>query len=151
MTRAAAALGLLLLCACSSAPAASTPPSPAATAAAMHFPVNATAAGGAGIKGTATVVKVADNAFDLSLDVSGLAPNSIHVSHIHNGTCGSNGAIAIPLANLVADAAGHASVSNSIASPYKGDGWYVNIHAGSDLTTPANATPIACADLKSSP
>lgn len=146
-----ASLGLLLLAACSSPPAATPAASPAATATPLTFPVNPTAAGTAGIKGAVTILKTADNAFTLNVDVSGLPANSVHVSHIHNGTCGSNGAIAIPLANVVADASGHASVGNKVATPYKGDGWYVNIHAGPDLTTPANATPIACADLKSSP
>lgn len=149
MTRVLAALPLVIVAACSSGPANTPAASPTATATPLVFPVKPTAAGDAGIKGSVTILKTADNAFTLVVDVSGLAANSVHVSHIHNGTCGSNGAIAIPLANVVADASGHANVSNNVATPYKGEGWYVNIHSGPDLTTPANATPVACADLRS--
>ena len=149
MNRATAVLAFAILAACSSGAPSAPAASPTSTAKPMIFPVRATAAGSAALKGSVTILKTADNAFTLVVDVTGLAPNSVHVSHIHSGTCCSNGPIAIPLADVVADPGGHANVTNNLATPYKGDGWYVNIHSGPDLTTPANAAPIACADLTS--
>jgi len=80
--------------------------------------------------------------------VEGLEPNSLHVYHIHKGSCANNGPIVTPLPNpLRADAAGHATAINDIASPYQGTGFYANVHAGPDLSSAANAAPCACADL----
>jgi hypothetical protein len=46
----------------------------------------------------------------VAVSVSGLKPMSTHAEHIHAGTCGSNGPIKYPLANLVADARGNATL-----------------------------------------
>jgi hypothetical protein len=77
-----------------------------------------------------------------------MMPNTLHVSHIHKGSCANNGSIAIPLPNsLQADASGHATATNDINSPYQGAGFYANVHTGPDLSSAANAAPAACGDL----
>jgi hypothetical protein len=123
--------------------------SPAAT---LSFPMQGVGAAGSKVAGTVTIQRDGDDAFTITVDLTGLAPGSSHVWHIHNGTCGINGSIAVPLPdNVVADGTGHALVSDRVAAPYKGDGWYANVHTGPDLTTPQNAAPIACGDLASAP
>jgi CHRD domain len=76
----------------------------------------------------------------VAVSVSGLKPMSKHAEHIHAGTCGSNGPIKYPLANLVADARGTATAVTRIApTSVARSGWYVNVHAND-----AKLTPIAC-------
>jgi hypothetical protein len=105
------------------------------------------------ITGTVTILRKADQSgFTITIDLKGMIPNSVHISHIHKGTCASNGAIAIPLPNSVAaDATGHALSINEIASPYLGTGFYANVHTGPDLSSAANAAPCACGDLADAP
>jgi hypothetical protein len=142
----------LLLAGCGGAPATAT--SPAASPAArqpppLAFPMNGVGAANAGITGTVTIQKHADGqGFTITVDLKGMVPNTIHVSHIHKGSCADNGAIAIPLPNsLTADASGHATATNEISSPYPGTGFYANVHTGPDLSSAANAAPCACGDL----
>jgi methionine-rich copper-binding protein CopC len=84
-------------------------------------------------------------AVDVTVAASGLAPNSVHPAHIHNGTsCAANGSILYPLPNLKADAQGMASVSAKIpATAIPAQGWYVNVHQGPSMTG-AGVTPISC-------
>ncbi|HWE60544.1 MAG TPA: CHRD domain-containing protein [Chloroflexota bacterium] len=84
-------------------------------------------------------------AIDVSIAVSGLAPNSVHPAHIHAGnSCAANGPVLYPLPNLKADAQGQAYASAMIpATSVPAQGWYVNVHQGPSLTG-AGATPISC-------
>jgi hypothetical protein len=82
---------------------------------------------------------------DVTVDVAGLKPNSLHPAHIHSGaSCSSNGPVAYPLLPLKADAAGvaHEMVSVAAQSIPK-TGWYLNIHEGPGMTG-AQAAAIGC-------
>jgi hypothetical protein len=79
----------------------------------------------------------------VAVSVSGLKPMSTHAEHIHTGTCGSNGPIKYPLANLVANARGNATAVTRIApTSVAPRGWYLNVHAND-----AKLTPIACGNV----
>jgi hypothetical protein len=82
----------------------------------------------------------------VSIDVTGLAPNSRHAAHVHAGTCFSSGGVLYDLSPLVADAQGHASktvVFHDVAS-IPTLGWDVNVHLGTDLSTQTGYDPILC-------
>jgi Cu/Zn superoxide dismutase len=144
--------GAVLLAACGGGgqPAASPPTSePATLPPALVFPMTGVGAPNQGVSGTVIIQKTADGSgFRITIDLKGLIPGSLHVYHIHKGTCANNGPIVTPLPNpLKADAAGHATAINDIASPYLGTGFYANVHTGPDLSSAANAAPCACGDL----
>jgi CHRD domain len=83
----------------------------------------------------------------VSVWLMGLAPNSSHPAHIHLGVCSSNGPIRYPLKNVVANAKGQAAVSTVLAGVAAGipaGGWYLNVHNGPTLATPAQASALAC-------
>ncbi|HXT35401.1 MAG TPA: CHRD domain-containing protein, partial [Chloroflexota bacterium] len=82
---------------------------------------------------------------DVTVDVAGLPPNSMHPAHIHSGiSCGANGPILFPFQPLKADAAGVAHETVTIpAQAVPVTGWYVNVHMGPDLVG-AHGTPIGC-------
>jgi hypothetical protein len=105
------------------------------------------------ITGTVTIQRKADSSgYTVVVDLKGMVPSSVHVSHIHKGTCTTNGAIATPLPNPVsADATGHGTSTNSITGPYQGTGFYANVHTGADLSSAANAAACACGDLSDGP
>ena len=82
--------------------------------------------------------------------VTGLAPTSVHPTHIHLGAdCAANGPIIFPLPDLHADAAGVAWATTTItgtAIPSLGSGpygYYLNVHRGPTLSG-SGATPISC-------
>lgn len=78
---------------------------------------------------------------EVLLQVSGLAPNSIHPAHIHQGTsCTAGGPVIYPFPNLQANAQGEASLDVMInTNSIPATGWYINIHQG-----PGMDTPLAC-------
>jgi hypothetical protein len=89
---------------------------------------------------------------DLTVTISlvGLAGNSTHPAHIHLGDCDDNGPILYPLNNVVANAAGDAKMTTVIHKVEGGipaSGWYVNVHNGPTLATPAQAIAIACGNV----
>ena len=94
--------------------------------------------------------KLHEDGSELTVTISllGLAPNSTHPAHIHVGnSCASNGAILYPLKNVVANEKGQASVTTIIHLSKYGipaTGWYINVHNGPTMATPAQAEAIAC-------
>src|SRR5712691_6455302 len=64
---------------------------------------------GSGVSGTGTIVKVAGS-FTVTIKLTGLTPNSSHISHVHNGACAKPGGIAYPLSQVIADSSGSATV-----------------------------------------
>jgi hypothetical protein len=82
---------------------------------------------------------------DITVDVAGLPPNTVHPAHIHAGrSCNANGPILFPFPSLKADAAGVAHETLTIsAQSVPATGWYVNVHRGPDLVG-TNGTPIGC-------
>jgi Cu/Zn superoxide dismutase len=97
--------------------------------------------------GTATL-QVQSGSVTLELAISGLQPNSKHVSHIHLGSCQQRGSIAIGLNQVMADAQGNADTKTTITATYPPatGTWYVVVHAGPDMQG-TNATYLLCGNL----
>ena len=80
-----------------------------------------------------------------------LVPGSMHMEHIHAGSCQYQvpGNVLYPLTELVANAKGVAIASTTIrditAIPLAG--WYINIHYGTDLSTQVGYDPIDCGNV----
>jgi Cu/Zn superoxide dismutase len=136
----------------SPSPSAAESPSAAPTpSAASGYTVALTAEGpGVGtVSGTVTATPGTDNTFTLVVTMAGLAPMSVHPSHIHAGaSCDANGPVEIALQSVTADASGNATATTVVPQSYvvPATGWYVNVHQGPDLVG-ANAAPIACGVL----
>jgi CHRD domain len=103
---------------------------------------------GSGVSGTGTIVK-GTGSFIVSIKLTGLAPNSSHISHVHNGACAKAGGIAYPLSQVIADSSGAATAQSTVPADYSipAGGWYVNVHHGPDFSVPANGPSISCGDL----
>lgn len=104
--------------------------------------------------GTATLKWNRDSEnLTVTISLVGLAGNSTHPAHIHIGDCGDNGAILYPLNDVVANAAGDATVSTVIHEVEGGipsRGWYINVHNGPTLATTDEAIAIACGNVHNS-
>jgi CHRD domain len=88
----------------------------------------------------------------VTIAVSGLAPGSIHLVHIHAGTCAAMGQIVYTLRPLEADAHGvglSTTVIGGVMSDIPAHGWAVNIHNGPTFATGLDARPIACGNIAS--
>jgi len=112
---------------------------------------------------TATLKHVPNGTADLSWDpgshmltvkiaLVGLAPSSIHPSHIHAGSCSNQGSVIHPLQNIVADAHGVATATTMVSVPQgiPANGWYVNVHNGPGLSPSDQFLPIVCGDVSNS-
>jgi len=93
-------------------------------------------------------VTTASGSVTLLLVITGLQPNSSHVSHIHVGSCEQKGAILFALNQVVADGQGDATVPTTIDAKYPPatSKWYVVVHAGPDMQG-SNATYLLCGNL----
>jgi hypothetical protein len=71
------------------------------------------------------------------MQVSGLAPNSDHPTHIHRGSsCSAGGPILFQFPALHANAQGVAIMQTTIpAHSIPATGWYINVHQGPGLDT----------------
>ena len=73
------------------------------------------------------------------------------MEHIHAGSCEYQvpGNVLYPLSILTANAKGTATAATTIkgiaAIPLAG--WYINIHYGTDLSTPVGYDPIDCGNV----
>lgn len=138
----AAILFFLMVAACGGSGAAnSASPKPSATF--TMGQMNAS-----GVTGTGQVYKGAGT-FTVSIQIHGMKPGSVHMSHVHVGTCAKPGDIAYALLQVVADAQGNATATSVVAEYYSMPalGWYVNIHEGEDLTEAEYLPSISCGDL----
>jgi len=127
-----------------SAAAATPSPTPTPSPAGLQFKLN-------GINTTAsgTITLIAQpQSVSLELKITGLQPNSSHVSHIHIGSCQQRGSISIALNQVVADGQGDADTTSMRAATYPPTGttWYVVVHAGPDMQG-TNATYLLCGNL----
>ena len=138
--------------ACGSSPATSTAsPSPSAAVASpspapspLSFKLN-------GIKTTAsgTITLIAEpHSVSIELKITGLQPNSSHVSHIHIGSCQQVGNISLALNQVVADGNGDADTKSTLTASYPpvSGTWYVVVHAGPDMQG-TNASYLLCGNL----
>ncbi len=119
--------------------AATTPPT-------VNFAMKAQ--NGSAVSGTGQIVE-SSGSFTVTLKLKGMAPGSIHVSHVHAGQCASPGGIAYALQSVVADASGAATTVSTVPAGYSipTSGWYVNVHHGPDFTQATYAPSDSCGDL----
>jgi hypothetical protein len=131
----------LLIAACGGGTAAPASPNP------MTFVM--TAQGGSGVSGTGAIVK-GNGSFTLTIKLSGMESNSIHVSHVHAGRCGHPGGIVYNLQSVTASASGTATTTSTVPASYlvPSSGWYVNVHFGPDFTEAEYAPSISCGELQ---
>ena len=141
--------------ACGSADTGSTPspsPSPVVTTpattpspAALVFKLNgvppATASGTITVTTTATSLTV-------DLQVTGLQAASIHVSHIHIGSCTARGGILRALNPVIADSQGGANTKSTVNLKYPpaSGHLYVVVHVGPDMVG-TNSKYLLCGNL----
>ena len=108
-----------------------------------------TAQNGSGVSGTSDIVK-GNGSFTLTIKLTGMTSNSIHVSHVHAGGCGHPGGIVYNLQSVSASSSGAATTTSAVAGVYlvPMSGWYVNVHFGTDFTESEYAPSISCGDLQ---
>jgi Cu/Zn superoxide dismutase len=127
----------------SPSPAATTP-SPSSSPVGLTFKlngVNSTA------KGTITA-STQGGSLTVELKITGLAAASIHVSHIHVGSCQARGPIMFALNQVVADGQGDADTRTTLNAKYPpaSGHWYVVVHAGPDMQG-TNSSYLLCGNL----
>jgi hypothetical protein len=135
------AIPLLIAAACGGGAGAAATPSPSAT-------FTMTAQNGSGVTGTGKIYKEV-GAFRVSIILTGLVPNSSHVSHVHLGPCAAQGKIAFALLQVVANSAGQATATSTVAEDYglARTGWYVNVHQGENMDEAEYVPSVSCGDL----
>jgi len=86
----------------------------------------------------------------IELNITGLQPNSSHVSHIHTGGCppSARGVIVFALNQVVADGQGTADTKTTlhITYPPASGRWYVVVHSGPDMQGSSSAY-LMCGEL----
>ena len=97
--------------------------------------------------GTIRLIAVA-HSVSIELKITGLQPNSSHVSHIHIGSCQQVGNISLALNQVVADGNGEADTRSTLTATYPpaSGSWYVVVHAGPDMQG-TNASYLLCGNL----
>jgi hypothetical protein len=129
-----------IIAACGSVTAAPASPNPLAFA--------MTVQNGSGVSGTGDIVK-GNGSFTLTIKLTGMPANSIHISHVHAGGCSHPGGIVYNLQSVAADSSGGATTTTIVPAQYlvPASGWYVNVHFGPDFTEAEYAPSISCGDL----
>jgi hypothetical protein len=84
----------------------------------------------------------------LELRITGLQADSIHVSHVHIGTCTARGAIVRALNPVVADSQGDADIKSTVTLKYPPTTGhvYVVVHVGPDMVG-TNSRYLLCGNL----
>jgi len=127
--------------ACGGQAATNSSPSPTPSATLSPLPAGVTfnilPEPGVRAAGTITVFAAATGT-TIELKISGLQPDSSHVSHIHVGSCSptQRGGIKFALNQVIADGQGMADTRttlNNVKFPPTGERWYVVVHAGPDM------------------
>jgi hypothetical protein len=108
-----------------------------------------TAQSGSGVSGTGDIAK-GTGSFTLTIKLTGMASNSVHVSHVHAGGCAHPGGIAYNLQSVTANSSGAATTTSAVPAVYlvPASGWYVNVHFGPDFSEAGYAPSISCGDLR---
>ncbi|HEX3641803.1 MAG TPA: CHRD domain-containing protein [Ktedonobacteraceae bacterium] len=117
----------------------------------VHVTLGGTPAANESASGTAQL-SIESGKLTVKLTVTGLAPNSTHIAHIHKGSCEAQGAVLYPLTSVVADASGKGTSTTTVpnVSSIPASGWYVNVHRAStkdDLSTQTGFDPITCGNV----
>ncbi len=74
-------------------------------------------------------VSVMGQTIIVTLSLSGMAPNTTHMAHIHTGSCAAQGPVLFPLKPIVADAQGRAmTVTTITVHTLPPAHWYINVH-----------------------
>jgi hypothetical protein len=103
-------------------------------------------------------VSMMDGQIIVTVSLSGMAPNTTHLAHIHAGSCAAQGPVLFPLKPIVADAQGRAMTVSTITvhtlPPHTlpPAHWYINVHEAGTMAammTPQGFNPIACGDGQS--
>ena len=82
----------------------------------------------------------------VTLSLTGLRPDSVHLSHIRQGNCASMGPIVYPLNDVIADGHGNASTTTAIGEVAMGipvSGWYIKVYQA----TSAQMVPHYCGHI----
>jgi hypothetical protein len=111
----------------------------------MHVQLRALAFSGASGKATLTY-NPATGMTTVTVSVQNLEPGSVHPSHIHAGTCSTNGPVLAGLNNVKASAAGVGKATTVIKGSFVGKQAYVNVHLGPGLSF-TQYTVLACGEL----
>ena len=114
----------------------------------VHIPLATTASPGQAAHGSAQL-KMANGTLTVVLSLEGLAPRTVHAADVHDGGCGNQGKVLYTLKPIVADKTGKGSTTTVISgvTTVPEDGWYVNVHQTTDLTTQTGSDPILCGDV----
>jgi hypothetical protein len=151
----AVAATLMMAAACGSAGTGSTPspsPSPVASTpattpspAALVFQLKGVAPATSG--GTITVTRTSTT-LTVELKITGLQASSIHVSHVHIGTCAARGGILRALNPVIADSQGSADIKTTVNLKYPpaSGHLYVVVHVGPDMVG-TNSRYLLCGNL----
>jgi hypothetical protein len=125
--------------------AATTTPATTPSAAALVFKLNGvgttTVSGTILLTSTPTTVTV-------ELKITGLQASSVHVSHIHNGSCAARGGILRALNPVIADSQGGADTKTTVSLKYPPASGhvYVVVHVGPDMIG-TNSRYLLCGNL----
>jgi hypothetical protein len=141
----AALVSVVALSSCGGGSAAtSAPPTP-------NFNFTMLAQNHSAVSGSGNIVQ-STGSFTVTVKLTGLAPNSSHISHVHAGKCSQPGGIVYALVQVIADASGAATATTTVPSAYlvPASGWYVNVHHGPDFTEADYAPSDSCGDLSAS-
>ena len=118
-----------------------TTPSPAA----LVFKLN----GVGTVKASGTItVTTTPTSLTVELNITGLQGGSIHVSHIHIGSCAARGSIKYALNPVIADDQGVADTKSTVKASYppKSGSWYIVVHVGPDMNG-TNSKYLLCGNL----
>jgi Cu/Zn superoxide dismutase len=98
-------------------------------------------------KGTIVVTK-GNGTVTVELKIAGLQAASIHVSHIHVGSCQARGTIKFALNTVVADGQGASDTKTTVRAIYPpaSGTWYVVVHAGPDMQG-SNSSYLLCGNI----
>lgn len=92
-----------------------------------------------------------NNQLRVTITASGLAPNSKHQAHIHQGSCRSQGPVVYPLNPVIVDNNGNGTSRTIIHNLTSiSSNWYVNIHLATtpaELNTQTGFDPLICGDV----
>jgi hypothetical protein len=100
-------------------------------------------------------LSVTKHQLTIKVVVHGLVPGSVHMEHIHLGTCAHQGQVVYMLKNLVADRGGTATTTTIVngVTQIPAQGWYLNVHRSAVLTSAngainsTNFDPVACGTI----